>query len=444
MAVVYDTPAKTGVVYDTTPAASGDEDVAGEHTPTPDSGQALAEQEGVTTLPEAKAATRGLIKGGTSLVTAPADLGMWVGHNLRKYATGGEDEDYKNLSDYRDAMLDRIIPRPTEKGMGAVETAGDIAGSALTLGAPGAGATRAPKIADESKIWESAGKTAENQRILAGLVGRQFGEEGIEKLGPEELSLIHDKITGVLDAVRSPLLSYNIDQRAARTMIGNIDGKYGLSAQGGQALINRPEIQRFVKLVNTGNATPQQLSEVAQAIRAEAESTIKSPGGYSYGKALRDVHDMIEDTIQGGLSPTMQQMYAKARGDYRTWRQLMDSGAVKGDGKTDFAQLGRFLAGSDEAGYLRGGNQSPMYQAARWGQRMDPMGQVDEMGRLVYGKTRAMWRAITEVLPAVGQKLANSPDAIAATARGLANHPGFAGAFQRALRQEGLGEEPNE
>ena len=124
--------------------------------------------------------------------------------------------------------------------------------------------------------------------------------------------------------------------------------------------------------LNNKPATGQQLGQISSKLGADARTEMTSKtGDRALGRALFALQDHVDDLVGSTITdPGLASSYATARPQYRALSQLTSSPSIlnSSTGQVNMTALGKYLQRTDKPGYLRGGNQSPLYNAARWGQ----------------------------------------------------------------------------
>ena len=91
-------------------------------------------------------------------------------------------------------------------------------------------------------------------------------------------------------------------------------------------------------------------------------------GDRELGKALFAAQEMVEDSIQGSLTPAQQAAYAEARSQYRNLMSLTAKTNVvnPSSGNVSGRSLATSLMQKDRGGFTMGENGTDMYSAARF------------------------------------------------------------------------------
>lgn len=249
---------------------------------------------------------------------------------------------------------------------------GQALGMRLTPGkASGSTVLQKVEAAAESNPLTAGGfdaiKTG-NQRILNRAAARAIGENADELSGPvlqQAEQRIGAVFNQVADATPVPLDPQTVGARL-RTILQDSDGMLMGSADLAQNGLWR-RLDDFVN--NRGGATREQLRTLSSNLGKAARNNMTAQNGdRALGDALFSAQEVVEDAIQGTLNQAEQAAYATARDQYRNLMALTaktnvvnpSSGHVSGRG------LATTLMQRDRGGFTMGGNNTDMYNAARF------------------------------------------------------------------------------
>jgi hypothetical protein len=119
-------------------------------------------------------------------------------------------------------------------------------------------------------------------------------------------------------------------------------------------------------------ANGQQLGTIASNLGREASAQMTSKmGDRQLGLALFKLKDHVDNLVGSTIAdPGLSTRYASALPQYRVFSQLTSRPSLlnSATGDVNFSNYGKFLQRADRQGYTFGGNQSPLYNAARAGQ----------------------------------------------------------------------------
>lgn len=180
-----------------------------------------------------------------------------------------------------------------------------------------------------------------------------------------------ERLGNIFDAARSPQVIVPIGTPTASMIAQTANGLEGASRRAFNRNGSVQNLTDYLR-VNQRSATAQQLGSVSTRLGQQANSLMTSQGGdRDLGRALFTVKDHVDDLIGNSIpDATLQADYAAARPQYRMLTTLTNRpqllNSVTGD--VNLQNFGKYLQKSDKAGYTRGGNQTPIYNAARYGQ----------------------------------------------------------------------------
>jgi hypothetical protein len=265
-----------------------------------------------------------------------------------------------------------------------------------------------------------------------------------------------------------------IDPDSFLAKLGQTESDYqGLIGDGTQSITNHPLVKRFMNYASNGNATTEQLSDLASKLgKASSNQMTSGSGDRQLGMALGDVKDHVDDLLFNGLRdsgrPDLADALNTARGQYRNMMLLTGRSNVvnPSSGNVNGRALASLLQQKDRSGFLYGNNQAPLYDAARFSQAFPPlvgdsgtatrMGSMNPMdwalsipGNMVSraytsGPSVSAAKNMAAALGAVGNAAHNgvmaaspvlSPMANTAAALGPAYTPAFASLMANLLRQ---------
>lgn len=190
------------------------------------------------------------------------------------------------------------------------------------------------------------------------------------KLNQQALGDTADRLGGIFTAARDPAVTVPLSGQTAAKVTG---AAQGLNASSRQTLESNPEVMDLMSHLRNGSANAQQLGSIASNLGTEANRQMTSQmGDRQLGKALFSVKEHVDDLIgQSITDPTLAADYAAARPQYRLFTTLQSRPTLLNSttGDVNLRNLGNYLQKTDKAGFAQGGNTSPLYEAARYGQR---------------------------------------------------------------------------
>jgi hypothetical protein len=142
------------------------------------------------------------------------------------------------------------------------------------------------------------------------------------------------------------------------------------------SIVDNPLVKRLFNFANNGQATGEQLQNVASQLgRAAHKEMTTRNGDRELGLALFQVKDQVDDYLAKGLQGETLKAFQQARGQYRNLMLLTQRNGVLNPSSGDVS--GNALAGllqqKDRQGFLFGKNKSNLYEAARFAQAFRPI-----------------------------------------------------------------------
>ncbi|MDE2440169.1 MAG: hypothetical protein KGP14_04020 [Betaproteobacteria bacterium] len=142
------------------------------------------------------------------------------------------------------------------------------------------------------------------------------------------------------------------------------------------SITDHPLVKRLYAYAEKGQATGEQLQDIASKLGKVANNQMTSAAGdRQLGMALFKVKDMADDLLASGLSGDTAKAFDAARGQYRNLMLLTQRNGVinPSNGNISGNALAGLLQQKDRNGFLFGRNQSPLYDAARFAQAFRPI-----------------------------------------------------------------------
>lgn len=212
----------------------------------------------------------------------------------------------------------------------------------------------------------------ENQKVLNRATAEAIGVKADELSNPV-LAQAQRNISSVYQRIATPELK-KLD---TMTMLNNIDlvdnAFEGLTTQPLKANIFVKQLQ---DLAMKGEASGVQLQNLSSKIGKRAKNEMTTAmGDRELGNALFQLKEMVDDALQSGLSQAEQQAFAQARNNYRNLMTIRTSQGVvnPSSGNVSGLNLASALTRKDPKGFVFGGNETPMYEAARFAQAFKPI-----------------------------------------------------------------------
>lgn len=247
----------------------------------------------------------------------------------------------------------------------------------------------------ESQPWTSGPFNdirANNNDVLARATAQSIGEN-TTKLDSTVLGRAANRLGNVFESVRSPNNIIAVDPSRTTAALGQIASDSEGLLKNGASILDHPLVQKLTTLMGKGGqdsgylsnltmganqptvVNGQQLGALTSRLGKAAYNEMSTPAGdRELGKALYVVKNHVDDLVQGSLNGNQQAEYAAARTQYRNLMMLTSrSGIVNpSSGQVSGPMLANKLQQADKPGFLYGGNQSDMYNAARFAQAFKP------------------------------------------------------------------------
>lgn len=156
----------------------------------------------------------------------------------------------------------------------------------------------------------------------------------------------------------------------------NIDSSLEGLLPANVSFIDNPLVKNFIDVAQKGQATGEQLQQIASKLGKAAAKNMTTQGGdRDLGMALFKVKDMADDYLRSGLKGETAKAFDAARGQYRNLMMLTSRTGVVNTATGDVSKtaLPNVLASKDKAGYVFNKNQSDLYNAARYGDAFRPI-----------------------------------------------------------------------
>lgn len=214
-----------------------------------------------------------------------------------------------------------------------------------------------------------------NQRLVNRRVAESIGEKA-DVVDADVLSKAHERIGRVYNLVADKT-SRPIQTDDFLTRLGGVEGDFeGMLFANGKpySIMDHPLASRLFSYAEKGEATGEQLQDLASKLGKAARSQMSGNGDRQLGMALSEVKNLADDLLEQGLNGKTKDLFSAARGQYRNAMMIEGRVGVLGaDGNVRGGALANVLQQQDKKGFLRGGNTSPMYDAARLAQAFKPL-----------------------------------------------------------------------
>jgi hypothetical protein len=256
---------------------------------------------------------------------------------------------------------------------------GRAIGMKLTPGqASGSKALQQLEARMESSPWTSTPFNAlksGNQGALNHAAAQSIGEDG-STVDSTVLARANDRLGNTFESVRSPNHTIMFDPAGTQTALDGIDQEFSGLLPGDMPIRSNALVGQLDRLASQGHTTAQQLGQLSSKLGKAAFKQMTSPAGdRDLGQALYRVKDHADDVLESSLTGDERAEYAAARGQYRNLMTLTSRSTIlnPSTGNVSGAALASKLQQADKSGFLFGGNQSPLYQGARFAQAFKPI-----------------------------------------------------------------------
>jgi hypothetical protein len=189
------------------------------------------------------------------------------------------------------------------------------------------------------------------------------------RLDQPALADVSTRFKGIFDEARSPDAFTSLGQKTTQAVD---KAASDLNASSAQAFGANSDVTDLLAHTENGMANGQQLGTIASNLGREASAQMTSKmGDRQLGLALFKLKDHVDNLVGSTIAdPGLSTRYASALPQYRVFSQLTSRPSLlnSATGDVNFSNYGKFLQRADRQGYTFGGNQSPLYNAARAGQ----------------------------------------------------------------------------
>ena len=207
-----------------------------------------------------------------------------------------------------------------------------------------------------------------NQRVLNSTWAKAIGTNG-DDLSSPVLADVFERLSAQFEAMPQKIGKQPIDPKSALNLLAELQGD--LRGVTSKPIMDNSFIKEFIKLAERGEATGDQLRSITSRLGKRINTEFTSPAGdRNLAVGLSRLKDSIDDVIQSGLSGEDQAAYKTVREQYRNYTLLTQRVNVidPSSGNINGVSLAKLLQTKDRPGFLRGGNQSAHYNAARFAQ----------------------------------------------------------------------------
>jgi len=230
----------------------------------------------------------------------------------------------------------------------------------------------------ESHPWTSGPINAVrsgNQAVLDRTAAQAIGENS-PSVDATVLGRASERLGNIFESVRNPAQKLIIDPKETQGVLSKIDSNFEGLLPNNESILDNKLVNRLASLTDEGSVNAQQLGSLSSKLGKAAYKQMSSPmGDRDLGQALYAVKDHVDDLVQRTLTGEESSLYTSARQQYRTLMQITSRvGTVNpSTGHVSGATLANVLQRGDRQGFLYGGNESPLYNAARFAQAFKPI-----------------------------------------------------------------------
>lgn len=212
---------------------------------------------------------------------------------------------------------------------------------------------------------------ANNQAVLNREAAKAIGIAG-ETLDAGTLDKAFTRLSGIFDDAADDVARPIAPQQFLQKFGEVQDDLRGVVAGFGE----HPLVGDLIKHAQAGTATGKQLQSLTSKLGKAAYKQMTTPSGdRDLGRGLYAMKDYVDDLLQQGMSGGRLKTFEKARTQYRNLMMLTSRTGVvdPATGNVSGRTLANVLQQKDKLGYLRGRNESGMYDAARFSKAFAPI-----------------------------------------------------------------------
>lgn len=209
-----------------------------------------------------------------------------------------------------------------------------------------------------------------NQRVLNREAARAIGENA-DELSTPVLHAANQRIGAVFDSV-ADATPVRLDPQQVGARLRQIAHDSDGMLMGNADLAQNGLWRRLDGFVNdAGGASREQLRQLSSNLGKAGRTNMTTQNGdRALGEALFQAQEVVEDAIQGTLTQAQQQAYATAREQYRNLITMTAKTNIvnPSNGNVSGRSLATTLMQKDRGGFTMGGNNTGLYDAARFAQ----------------------------------------------------------------------------
>jgi hypothetical protein len=212
---------------------------------------------------------------------------------------------------------------------------------------------------------------ANNARVMAREAAAAIGEAS-DTLDSGTFDKAFTRISSVFDDAADDVPRAIDPQDFLSKFAGVQDELRGIST----GFDDHPLIADLIKHAKAGTATGKQLQSLTSKMGKAAYKQMTTPtGDRDLGLGLYQMKDYVDDLLQSGMEASRSKVFTEARKQYRNLMMLTSRVGVVNPSTGDVSgrTLANVLQQKDKLGFLRGQNESGMYDAARFAQAFAPI-----------------------------------------------------------------------
>lgn len=219
----------------------------------------------------------------------------------------------------------------------------------------------------------SASNQSLGNQIAARSIGIGTDDSGnvVSELSAPVLQSAQERIGAVFDRARD-IAAAPVDGDSVLSSLASIESDHaGQYMSPGNAIYNNDLVKQFLSHAANGEASGAQLVSLSSNLGKSAKAQMTNPmGDRALGDALFQVKDVVDGTLQDAAGPELSDALGVARGQYRNLMNLTARQNIvnPSSGNVNMKTLASALMQKDRSGFTFGGNESELYNAARFAQ----------------------------------------------------------------------------
>ena len=212
-----------------------------------------------------------------------------------------------------------------------------------------------------------------NQRIVNRAAAKSIGETG-DAVDGTVLNNAYDRFEQGFERFASRAVRRDIEPQKSFQFFSELQDEF--SDLTNVPVLKEPLVKRLIKLAGDGEADARTLQTLTSKLGRKAHNNLTSASGdREMGLALLKAKDFVDDLVESGLSGSDRTQFAALRSQYRNYKLLTSRNNIvnPSTGNVNPGALASLLQQKDPAGFVRGKNQSDLYNAARFAQAFKPI-----------------------------------------------------------------------